>query len=64
MRILAKEIFSRSEVKYTLSAAQKDILINAISEYMDPDKYNIGGNFYTISNIYYAIIKTHSGGII
>ena len=53
MRILAKEIFSRCEVKYTLSTAQKDILINAISEYMDPDKYNIGGKFYTISNIYY-----------
>lgn len=53
MRLLAKEIFSRCEVKYSLNTAQKDILINAISEYMDPDKYNIGGKFYTISNIYY-----------
>ena len=50
---MAKEIFSRCEVKYSLNTAQKDILINAISEYMDPDKYNIGGKFYTISNIYY-----------
>lgn len=53
VRLLAKEIFSRCEVKYSLNTAQKDILINAISEYMDPDKYNIGGKFYTISNIYY-----------
>lgn len=53
MKLLAKEIFSRCEVKYALSTAKKDILINAISEYMHSDKYNIGGKFYTISNIYY-----------
>lgn len=50
---MAKEIFSRVEVKYKLNTAQKDAIIAAISEYMKPDKYNIGGKVYTISNIYY-----------
>lgn len=50
---LAKEIFSRVEVKYKLNSAQKDLLIDALKEHMEPDKYNIGGKVYTICNIYY-----------
>ena len=50
---LAKEVFSRFEVKYEINTAKKDILIAALQEYMVADKYNVGGNPYTICNIYY-----------
>lgn len=50
---LAKEVFSRFEVKYAINTAKKDILIAALQEYMVADKYNVGGNPYTICNIYY-----------
>ena len=50
---LAKEVFSRFEVKYAINTAKKDILIAALQEYMVADKYNVGGNPYTICNVYY-----------
>ncbi len=50
---MAKEVFSRFEVKYAINTAKKDILIAALQEYMVADKYNVGGNPYTICNIYY-----------
>lgn len=50
---LAKEVFSRFEVKYAINTAKKDILIATLQEYMVADKYNVGGNPYTICNIYY-----------
>lgn len=50
---MAKEVFNRYEVKYMLNTEQKETLIAALTEYMDPDQYNSGGKFYTISNIYY-----------
>lgn len=50
---MAKEIFSRYEVKYMLNTDQKEILMSALKEYMNVDPYNVGGKFYTISNIYY-----------
>ena len=53
VNVLAKEIFSRYEVKYMLDTTKKDIIIDALREYMNEDKYNIGGKVYTICNIYY-----------
>ncbi len=53
MIFLAKEIFNRVEVKFKLNGKQKDSLISAIREYMNEDKYNVGGKVYTICNIYY-----------
>ena len=53
VNVLAKEIFSRYEVKYMLNTTKKDIIIDALREYMNEDKYNIGGKVYTICNIYY-----------
>lgn len=50
---LAKEVFSRFEVKYAINTAKKDILIAALQENMVADKYNVGGKPYTICNIYY-----------
>ncbi len=53
MILVAKEVFSRYEVKYLLNTQQKENIICALNEHMDMDRYNIGGNYYTISNIYY-----------
>lgn len=50
---MAKEVFSRYEVKYMLNTEQKESIINAFREHMNEDRYNSGGKFYTISNIYY-----------
>ncbi len=50
---MAKEVFSRYEVKYMLNTEQKESIIKAFREYMKEDRYNYGGKYYTISNIYY-----------
>lgn len=50
---MAKEVFSRYEVKYMLNTDQKETMVAALREYMNEDRYNYGGKFYTISNIYY-----------
>ena len=50
---MAKEVFSRYEVKYMLNTEQKESIIKAFREYMREDRYNYGGQYYTISNIYY-----------
>lgn len=50
---MVKEVFNRQEVKYLLNTRQKDIVVDSVRKYMDLDIYNVGGNFYTISNIYY-----------
>ncbi|MBS5842732.1 MAG: polyphosphate polymerase domain-containing protein [Clostridiales bacterium] len=50
---MAKEVFSRYEVKYMLNTEQKESIIKAFREYMREDRYNYGGKYYTISNIYY-----------
>ncbi len=50
---MAIEIFNRYELKFMLSAAQKDQLIESILPYMDCDDFNAGGKPYSINNIYY-----------
>lgn len=50
---MAKEVFSRYEVKYILNNDQKERMVAAIRESMNEDPYNVGGKAYTISNIYY-----------
>ena len=44
-----KSIFKRYELKYLLTAEQKELVLNSISPYISPDAY---GNT-TIRNIYY-----------
>jgi hypothetical protein len=47
------EVFNRYETKFLMTEAQYTALSDIISEYMNPDMYNIGKEFYTICNIYY-----------
>lgn len=49
---MAIEIFNRTEMKYLLTTAQKDALLNLLADYMDCDKFNKGGKPYTICNLY------------
>lgn len=50
---MAKEVFSRYEVKYMLNTDQKESIVKSLQEHMKEDQYNYGGKYYTISNIYY-----------
>ncbi len=50
---MAIEVFNRYEKKYMLDEVTFKRLLNCISDYMEPDKYNKNGQFYSISNIYY-----------
>ncbi|MDE7365678.1 MAG: polyphosphate polymerase domain-containing protein [Ruminococcus sp.] len=50
---MAINTFARKEIKFLLDMNQYHELIETISEYMNPDKYCIGGKEYGIYNIYY-----------
>ena len=50
---MAIEVFNRYEKKYLLDEVTFKSLLNRISDYMELDKYNKNGQFYSISNIYY-----------
>lgn len=50
---MAIETFNRYEYKYLIDKKFYQKLTDTISDYMEPDKYNIGGKAYTIANIYY-----------
>ena len=50
---MAIEVFNRYEKKYMLDEVTFNRLLDRISDYMEPDKYNKNGQFYSISNIYY-----------
>lgn len=50
---MAIEVFNRYEKKYLLDEVTFKNLLNRISDYMELDKYNKNGQFYSISNIYY-----------
>ena len=50
---MAIEVFNRYEKKYMLDEVTFKRLLDRISDYMEPDKYNKNGQFYSISNIYY-----------
>ena len=51
--IMAINTFARKEIKFLLNMDQYHGLMEVISEYMNPDKFCIGGKEYGIYNIYY-----------
>lgn len=50
---MAIEVFNRYEKKYLLNMETYKRLIEEITPFMAPDKYNCDGKAYRISNIYY-----------
>ncbi len=50
---MAINTFARKEIKFLLDMHQYEELMNVIGEYMNPDKYCVGGKEYGIYNIYY-----------
>ncbi|MBQ8960920.1 MAG: polyphosphate polymerase domain-containing protein [Ruminococcus sp.] len=50
---MAISTFARKEIKFLLSMEQYRRLMEIIPQYMDPDKYCVGGKEYGIYNIYY-----------
>ena len=49
---MAIEVFNRREIKYMLTDADRDALLNIIDQYMDSDPFNKGGKTYSICNLY------------
>ena len=52
-KYMAISTFARKEIKFLLSMEQYRHLMEIIPQYMDPDKYCVGGKEYGIYNIYY-----------
>jgi len=50
---MAINTFARKEIKFLLDMEQYHGLMEVIGEYMNPDKYCVGGKEYGIYNIYY-----------
>jgi hypothetical protein len=50
---MAINTFARKEIKFLLDMHQYESLMETIPQYMNPDKYCIGGKEYGIYNIYY-----------
>lgn len=50
---MAIEVFNRCEKKYLLDEKQYRAVLYCIKSRMEPDLYNRGNEFYSISNIYY-----------
>ncbi len=50
---MAINTFARKEIKFLLNMEQYYGLMDVIGEYMNPDKYCVGGKEYGIYNIYY-----------
>lgn len=50
---MAINTFARKEIKFLLNMQKYESLMNVIHEYMNPDKYCVGGREYGIYNIYY-----------
>lgn len=50
---MAIEVFNRYEKKFLLDDKTYYKIVSRISEYMEPDAYNLEHEFYSISNIYY-----------
>lgn len=50
---MAINTFKRNELKFLLNDEQYNRLMPVIHQYMNPDKFCIGGNEYGIYNIYY-----------
>ncbi len=45
--------FARKEIKFLLNMEQYHSLMEVINQYMNPDKYCVGGQEYGIYNVYY-----------
>lgn len=54
---MAIEVFSRYEKKYLLTEDVYLWLLDKITPYMEPDKFNKNGQLYNIANIYYDTPK-------
>ena len=50
---MAINTFARKEIKFLLSMEQYENLMETLVQYMNPDKYCVGGKEYGIYNIYY-----------
>ena len=50
---MAINTFARKEIKFLLNMDQYHGLMEVIDEYMNPDKFCVGGKEYGIYNIYY-----------
>ena len=50
---MAINTFARKEIKFLLNMDQYHSLMETIDQYMNPDKYCVGGKEYGIYNIYY-----------
>ena len=50
---MAKHTFERREKKMLIDNSSVNDFVNDILEYMTPDEYNVGGEPYMISNIYF-----------
>jgi len=50
---MAINTFARKEIKFLLDMHQYHSLMEVISQYMEPDKFCVGGKEYGIYNIYY-----------
>ncbi len=50
---MAINTFARKEIKFLLDMYQYEELMKVIGNYMNPDKYCVGGKEYGIYNIYY-----------
>ena len=53
---MAIEVFNRNEKKYIMDEKTYKQLLIRLEDYMELDAYNIGQEFYSISNIYYDTI--------
>ncbi|MDO5478718.1 MAG: polyphosphate polymerase domain-containing protein [Clostridia bacterium] len=50
---MAKEVFNRVEKKYLLTGEIFEEVVKRIKDYTYMDKYNIGGEYYTLCSLYF-----------
>ncbi|MBR6720411.1 MAG: VTC domain-containing protein [Clostridia bacterium] len=50
---MAKEVFNRVEKKYLLTGDVFETVLSRIKDYTYMDKYNIGGEYYTLCSLYF-----------
>lgn len=55
---MAIKSFKRYEKKFLLTQQQYEALIPRLLDYMEPDQYCLGGNNYSIYNIYYDTVHS------
>ncbi|MCR5482770.1 MAG: VTC domain-containing protein, partial [Clostridia bacterium] len=50
---MAIEVFNRFEKKYFVTEEQLERVLDVIESRMEPDKFNVNRQVYTIRNIYF-----------